>query len=293
MTALRDSFVRTSTPTLDARRSVGSWPGAGPRLLEALMRFGYVVRGALYVIPGLLALGLATGRHRTEMTPAAAIQAIGHQPFGRVLLAVVAIGLLGYSLWGFARSLFDALGKGGSLHGLAQRFGYLTSALAYGGLLVLTLHLILHSDPGESSSWVVRVRALPLGAWVLGAIGVGWIIGAGLLQIVSGWRRTFEADLDLGVSERRWASGLGRVGLISRGVVFTVVGILLVTSAVRANQPEGTTMNSALLEILHQPFGRVFLVAAAIGLIAFGAFSVLCARWMRVRVGRRSVPSPL
>ena len=263
--------------------------GIGVRLLEGLMRFGYIVRGVLYVIPGVLALRLVTGREEMEMTPAAAIHAIAHQPFGRVMVVAIAIGLVGYTLWGMSRALFDSLGKGHSWHGLAQRFGYATSALAYGGLVIGTVHLLQHAAD-HSTNWALRLRELPLGAWVLGAIGIGWIIGAGLLQIVSGWRRTFERDLELerrSEAERRAASILGRVGLISRGVVFTVIGILLVASAARASQPEGTSMNSALLEILRQPFGRVFLIAAAIGLIAFGGFSVMCARWMRVHLRSR------
>jgi hypothetical protein len=42
-------------------------------------------------------------------------------------------------------------------------------------------------------------------------------------------------------------------------------------------------MGEAFLEIARQPFGRVLLTAAALGLMVFGVFSMMCARWMRTR----------
>jgi hypothetical protein len=130
--------------------------------------------------------------------------------------------------------------------------------------------------------------ASPLGSWLLAIIGICWIVGAGLAQIVAGWRGAFEVDLAIERMtefERRWMKRVGQIGIVSRGAVFAVIGVLIVAAARHAGPRGGTGMGEALLAILSRPFGRTLLAAAAVGLIAFGVFSALCARWMRIRPG--------
>ena len=257
-------------------------------VLVGLVRSGYVVRGIIYVLPGVLALGVAMGRPGGEISPTAAIELIGHEPFGRILLVGVGVGLAGYVLWGVFRAVFDPLRKGHSWRGLALRSGYAISAVAYMGLLVATIRYALGplSHMGRPLDWAAALLAKPLGAAMVVIIGVGWIIGAGLAQIVSGWRGTFEADLAIermSRFERRWANRLGRFGIVARGAVFSVIGGLMVAAALHTSPRGAADMGGALNEILRQPFGRTLLAAAAVGLIAFGLFSVMCARWMRIR----------
>jgi hypothetical protein len=265
------------------------------RGLEGLMRLGYVVRGIIYLLPGVLALRVALGRPSGEISPTTSIELIGHEPFGRLLLIVVGVGLAGYASWGVIRAVFDPLHKGHSPKGIAQRVGFAISAVAYLGLLAATFRYVTGplSHMGRPTDWTAALLARPLGEWLVGIIGVCWIIGAGLAQIVSGWRGRFEFDLAterMSRSERRWANRLGRLGIISRGAVFTVIGALMVAVALHASPRGSAGMGGALIEILRQPFGRVLLAAAALGLMAFGAFSVMCARWMRIRPAVPSRP---
>jgi hypothetical protein len=257
--------------------------------IERLARFGLIVRGVIYVVPGVLALQLAVGTHGAAMTQTGAIEIIGHQPFGRVLLVAVAIGLAGYALWGVIRVVFDPLRKGRSPRGLAKRVGYATSALAYASLLFATLRYLggALQHIAKPTDWTAGLVAKPFGAWLLGIIGLCWIAGAGISEIVRGWRGSFEEDLDLGrmgPTERRWAMGLGRFGIVARGAVFAIVGMLLVGAALHSNPRHTDGMDGALLTLARQPFGRALLAAAGLGLVAFGAFSAMCARWMRMHI---------
>ena len=257
-------------------------------VLVSLVRVGYAVRGVIYMLAGVLALRMALGRSSQEVSPTASIELIGHEPYGRTLLIGVVVGLAGYALWGMIRAVFDPLHKGRSPHALAQRIGYAISAVAYMGLLAATIRYATgpESHMGRPFDWTAALLAKPAGAWIVAIVGVGWIVGAGLVQMVSGWRGTFEADLAIermNRSERRLANRLGRFGIVARGAVFTVIGVLMVAAALHAGPRAGAGMGGALLEILRQPFGRTLLAAAAAGLIAFGAFSVLCARWMRIQ----------
>lgn len=255
-------------------------------VMAALARYGLIVRGVIYIVPGVLALRLAFGTHGAATTPADAVRLIGRQPFGGILMLAVAIGLAGYTLWGINRAVFDRLHRGHSFKGIVKRLGYLTSALAYAGLLVVALRLLAGAAAHDSQSqnWAKGILANPFGPWLLGVIALGWIAGGGIGEIVHGARAGFAADLDMermSSAERRFAMGLGRFGIVARGVVFGVIGVLLIIAAIHADSRD-TGMDDALLALAHQPFGRILLAAAAVGLIAFGTFSMLCSRWMRM-----------
>jgi Domain of Unknown Function (DUF1206) len=88
-----------------------------------LVRLGYAVKGVVYLIIGGLAAELAVGHGGKATDQRGAMQAIAAQPFGKFLLIVVAIGLLGYALWSFIQRAFDLDGKGRDAKGVVARLG--------------------------------------------------------------------------------------------------------------------------------------------------------------------------
>src|SRR5262245_66325426 len=115
----------TGTPR-GASRKVGhaALAFAESKPIQFLARFGYVVRGLLYLVPGVLALKLALGRPGETLAPAQAIQVIDRQPFGQFLLLIMLAGLVGYAIWGLTRALLDPWGRGHSPRGIGRRIGY-------------------------------------------------------------------------------------------------------------------------------------------------------------------------
>jgi hypothetical protein len=266
--------------------------------VRRFVRFGLVIRGLTYFIPGAFALAWAFGRHVRPMTPAGSIDFIGQQPLGRVLLVVVAVGLAGYALWGLVRVILDPLRRGHAPAGIALRIGYAASAIAYLGLLAATVRLVIGSQAHVESGrdWIARLLALPLGVEIVVLVGLCWIFGSGIAQIVMGWRGRFVRDFaleHLGAAERHWALAVGRVGLIARGIVFTIIGILTVAGALHLYPLTDAGLVGALVSLTHPPFGRVLLAAAGLGLMSFGVFSAMCARWLRMSDATgHDAPSP-
>jgi hypothetical protein len=255
--------------------------------LKPLVRFGFIVRGIIYLLIGALALLLSIGPHGAVLGPSGVIALIGHRPFGKVLLLFVAAGLVGYMLWGVIRAVFDPLARGESPAGIASRMGFGLSALAHGGLLVATVRYLAGTEPSRTTShgWMAYLLRIPFGPWLLGIVGVCWIVGAGLSQVWKGWRGHVERDLAvdrMSRAERRWAVRLGRFGAIVRGAVFTIVGGYMVATALHANPHDAQGIDGALLALQRQPYGRWLLAVAAFGMISFGSFSIMCARWMRL-----------
>ena len=284
------SAAPAAIPAAATQAKGAALDAAGNRWVERFMRFGYIVRGVIYLTIGVLALRLAFGIRGAAMSQTGAIVMIGHQPFGRVLLVSVCIGLVGYSLWSAVCAVLDPLREGHSTGGLVKRAGFASSAVAYATLLVVTIRSLVGTKPHAVTSyaWIAGLLAKPYGPWLMGIIGLATIAGAIVGEIVPGMRGSFRSDLDLARrsrSEHRWAMRLGRIGIITRGIVFAIIGIYFVAAAFHANPHHQTGTDGALLGLARQPFGLALLGGAGLGLIVFGVFSMMCARWWRMHFG--------
>lgn len=270
----------------------GARKAAGNPWTERLIRLGYIARGLVYLIPGILALRLVMGAGGGAVNQTGAIEFIGQQPYGNVMLVIEAIGLLGYSLWGLIRAAFDPFHEGEDAEGLLKRFGYIVSALGYAALLVATVQYLqgaaVTSAGSNPQDWTAKLLGQSWGRFVVGIIGGGWLFG-GLRQIYEGFTASFKKQLKLNqmtTFERTWAVGVSRFGVAARGVVFALIGLFLVQSAVFQNPGAAKGLDGALLALAGQPYGTVLVAIVALGLIAFGLYSFLCARWMRLRLPR-------
>lgn len=259
---------------------------AGNEWVARFLRFGHVARGVIYVVVGMLALRLSVGIRDVAMSQNGAIAVIGRQPFGHVLLVALAVGFASFALWDLIRAIADPNYEGRSGTGKVKRVGFAATALGYVGLAVITIQFIVGPRPSTATSYGTVAWALskPFGPWLVGIIGLAWA-AISLVQMVRAWLGYFERNLELAKrspAERSWARGLGRVGITTRSIVFAIVGIFLVASAFHANPHHSTGLDGALLGLARQPSGRTLLAAAGIGLVAFGVYSVMCARWMRI-----------
>jgi hypothetical protein len=259
----------------------------------AVMRLGFAVRGLVYGLIGILAIQLATQGRGQITDQQGAIALVGRQPFGKFLLILIAIGLAGYALWGLVRALLDPMNKGSDWKGMVARTGYLISGLSYAALLIPTVRTISNQAGGavsgaqtsSSQRLAQSVLANSWGPWLIGAVGLA-IVGAGLAQIVQGWRASFENHFNqyaLNSQQRRMATRLGRFGYIARGIVFAIVGVFLVQAAVLHDSTKARGIDGALLAVSRQPYGTVLLAVIAAGLIAFGAYSIMGGLWFRLK----------
>jgi hypothetical protein len=162
--------------------------------IERLARFGYAAKGVVYVLIGALA-ALAAFERGGPTDSRGALTQIVRQPYGRVMLAVVAAGLAAYALWRLVQGLRDTEDKGSELKGLTIRAGYACIGFVYAGLSYSAVQLILGHGAGQSSDektkgWTATFFALPLGRWLVGLAGLG-VIGFGLWQCYKAFTAKF------------------------------------------------------------------------------------------------------
>jgi hypothetical protein len=272
----------TTSPVREARSA-----GEGfvhTRVFEILARAGFVARGLVYGIIGLLALDLAVGTGGKLANQKGALRTIEHQPFGHVLLTLVAIGLGGYSLWRLVRA---ALGHGpeGSDTTL-ERLGGFGSGIVYAVMCALAVEILLSSagSSGGAKKTTKDVFALPAGHWIIGGAGLV-LIGVGIYQFVRGVRQKFLDDSkteQMRPEVKKWFTRFGTVGHVSRAIILALVGIFLLKAAIDYKADEAIGLDGALAKVYDQPYGPWLLGAVALGLLIFGLFSIGEARYRKI-----------
>jgi hypothetical protein len=258
--------------------------------IERLARFGYAAKGVVYVLIGsLAAVGAYKGSEPTDSR--GALTEIFRQPFGRVLLGVVAAGLAAYALWRLVQALRDTEDKGSNWKGLSIRFGYACIGVVYAGLGYSAVRLIFGHGAGkgsdqQSKEWTATFFALPFGRLLVGLGGL-CVIGFGLYQCYKAFTAKFCEKWkrhEMRESARAMAMRAGQVGLTARGVVFAIIGIFLIQAALRARAEEARGLSGALLALEQRPYGPYVLGAVALGLVAYGLYMFVEARYRRMRI---------
>jgi hypothetical protein len=168
------------------------------------------------------------------------------------------------------------------------RLGFVWSGLAYLSLLVAILRFLagagetLNQDSVQST--VLTILTLPLGqpvAAIAGVIG----IAAGLAQFVDAARLTFKRDLKRGAMtkvEYRTAMTLGRVGMVSRGIVFTITGWFVLQAALHNDAGRAHGFGAAIEALLKAPEGPLLVTLLGLGFVALAFHSFAYARWVRM-----------
>ena len=257
---------------------------ARSRGFEWLSRAGFVARGLIYGIIGILAIKLALGAGGKTTNQQGALETIARQPFGKVLLILVAIGLAGYALWRLLRAL---LGHGPEdSDSTFERVAAFASGIVYAGLCAIAVEILLGSggSSGNANKTTAGVFGWPAGTWLVGIAGAV-LVGVGLYQGYRGLSKDFLKDSkteQMSPQVRRWIEWIGTFGHLARMVVFCLVGAFLINAAIDYNPNKAVGLDGALAKIADASYGPFLLGVVAAGLIAFGVYSLTDARYRRI-----------
>lgn len=262
---------------------------------DLLAKSGYLARGIVFVLIAGLAVfsGVAGGRPETK----SALSTLLQQPLGRIWVGMIGLGLMAFVAWRLAQSLADVDNHGAGAKAMGIRAALLGSAVTYFGLSTYALShaLSFGSQSGSSGEkglahWVM---SQPFGSYLAIAIGLGLVIG-GAITAFKGISQKFRRYLNI-EKDNRALTALCIYGLVARGVVFSITGILFTYAGIRVDPNEAGNMADALQWIHELPFGAALYMIVAIGLAAFGLYNVVEARYRIVRTPslagtKRSLP---
>lgn len=240
-----------------------------------LVRLGYAARGLTYLLLGMLALG-TSGK---EIAGAqGAFDYLQDMPLGTPLLWVVAIGLFAYALFKLLAGAANLENHASDAMGIAKRVGEIASGtihlfLAYAAYKFATGAQSSSAGEGGGQDMAQPVMDFELGAIVIGLAGLG-MLAAAVMQAKHAATGDFMKDI-AGHAPKA-VEGVGRAGHAARAVVFAIIGWSLVRGAWLNSDGAVKGLGEALLSLRDN---GVIYTLVAIGLLLFGAFSLVTARY--------------
>ena len=256
-------------------------------------RFGFASQGLVYLVIGFLAALTPVGLRREPTGWNGALGTLLRQPAGWILLGVVALGLFAFGLWQMFRAVEDPEYDGTRPTGIAKRIGYafnacvqFTLATAAAAMAIGWRHSARGGDDRHVRDWTAWALSHPFGRFVLGVVGVG-ILAYGVQQVACGVFGRLDTRLalhELSRGARAAVMAVSRFGVAARGGVFGLLGTFLIKSAYDVNASEARGISGTLRTIASEPYGKWLLGMCALGLIAYGMYDFVLARYRMIRV---------
>ena len=256
-----------------AVREVAGW-------VPPLARVGYAAKGVVYGLVGWIAIraAMASG------DPGGATDALASltdERGGRVVLMLIALGLLGHVVWRAVQALLDPEYGRTDAKRIGARAFHALSAVIYASLALTAWQLSRGESAGDDDGhqvWIARLLEQPFGQWLVMLAGIG-VIAYGLQQLVKAARADVNRRMDAGrLVDPHWLTLVGRVGVAARGLVLLPIGWFVFVAG-REFRAEEAVDTEAVLQMLGQ---GLLLGAVGVGLVAYGLHQIAKALYRRI-----------
>jgi hypothetical protein len=253
-------------------------------VLTNVARAGLIAKGIVYVILGVLAFMAAFeigGRSNNDTNKTGVFTSVKDFPGGVVVLVLLAAGLICYSVW---RGVQAFTNSEESERKWSKRVRYFFSGLVYLSLAFTAIELIFRNrkaNGDQNQYWASQILDHPFGQWMIGLAAV-ILAAVGVYQIYYGLSEKYKKhvqQLNLHSTGSALLLRSGKVGYISRGIVWLILAYLFLKAALHDNSSEAGDTGKAFSFIEDSTFGSYLLGALGIGLIAYGIFNFIRARY--------------
>jgi hypothetical protein len=124
----------------------------------------------------------------------------------------------------------------------------------------------------------------PFGREAVIAAGLG-AVGYGLFLLSKVWTGHVDGLLSLTslpAGTARTVNWIGRLGMLSRGVIYATIGVLLCGAGFEGSAQNVVGFGGAMRTVSENALGAISLALIAVGLVAYGLFMFIEARYRRL-----------
>ncbi|WP_040685668.1 DUF1206 domain-containing protein [Nocardia vinacea] len=254
-------------------------------VFERFARAGFVASGIVHLIIGYIAIRIAIGSAAGAADQSGAMAELAAKPGGVVALWVGGVAFLLMALWRLAESALGSASKPDADSKKSEAIDRVKAA----GLAVVYFAFAVSafefargsgkSSSGQSAGITARMMQTTAGTIALIASGL-IIIAIGGYHVYKGVSQNFLEDLEGTTSDlvRR----LGTVGYIAKGLAIAAVGLLVILAVSKSEPGKAAGLDGAFKTVGAQPYGVALLVASGLGIITYGLYSFVMARYTKM-----------
>jgi hypothetical protein len=249
--------------------------------------FGWAAKGVVYVALAYLVLQMAFGQASQDASTTGALRLIAQTAPGKIILILLGVGLIAFAVG----RILEVTTLAGPQIEAKDKATAVVLALLYASLALTAFSIVGLAGSssgggggGSEQQGSAFLLGLPGGRWIVGLVGLA-VIAFGARQAYEGVQQQFLGTLRTGAMSsgvRSATEKLGTAAYVTKGAILALVGWFFLQSAVTYNPDEAKGLDAALQEIAGQTWGQVVLTLVAIGLLAYGVFAFVEARYRRV-----------
>lgn len=258
----------------------------GSDAFEYTARAGFAASGVLHLLVAYIIAQLAFTGSGGNADQSGALATLAGQTGGKIVLWIAAVGLVALGLWRIAEAVMGAKPKersGQSGDNPAWKRGK-SLALAVVNFAIALSAARFAMGSGQSSSrqnsgMSAQLMQSGWGKVVLIAVGIG-VLAVGGYHVYKGVSQKFLDELT--VSGGRWITATGVAGYTAKGLVLGGAGLLVIIATLQADPAKASGLDAAVKTLGQAPFGKFLLILAALGIAAFGAYSLVRSKYNRM-----------
>lgn len=252
---------------------------------EKIARFGLSAMGFVYVLIGVLTAMTALNWGGREVGTKGAIAFLAGQSLGKFLLAIMAIGLFSYAFWRMYQTFYDSRNLGKGYKALFTRGGYFTGGLFYAALGFVAVKLLFGGGYDEQNELIISALSSKFGsafAVLFGLVLAGKSIFEVFFVISNQFKKNVHSS-EMPPKAKTLLLKFGIIGHSARAVTFGIMSFLTIRAGVTFRNEKMSTLTDAF-QFLNNTFGDIVLVIVALGLLCFGLFMFVKAKYLFINM---------
>lgn len=244
--------------------------------IKKAARTGFAAKGLVYLVTGVLAFLAAFNLGGQKAGKLEVIDFLENQPFGKVILIALGLGLCCYALWRFIQSVQDPENIGNDGKGTVKRVSFFISGLIYMGLGFFSI-IKAFSQSGSGGGSKSSMIPTEYQQYIFLAVGI-CLAGKSIYQFIKAYKSSFTSKFNLKAmsdsKKRKFIKNMGYAGLTARGILVGIISYFFVTAGLSiGSASSGMKGTAGAFSFLQQNSSGPWLMGlVAAGLACYGVY---------------------